>query len=378
MKTKIIKSNKTKKWSKKWATFTAGFILFLLMLVTFLSRPVLDHIHGQFLISQGVLFPAAIMSAVFWSIIELFTPPGRSYIDLLERYIPALILGLIVGGALGYLFDFGSLVLAPAYSGNIDAIFFVIAAFISGTAILADAVWEHDKGFLGQRGPHLKRLSFSEGGKSKGRRLIIVSVILFVVIFIAPFIGTSVGHALVSGHDHSDVLAQESTFIYINGTSGPIPFAVSNGTATYSTNGTTSYIVSDLTLAELNNFDVSKIVLSSSMSNYSLILGTGSDKSFTPIASFNATSSKFSIPLQTEYITGNQSAFLVLKVSAPPGVHSFGIQALGNNGLSTVLGPLPALDFSYLLGGIIVLASTFFGMGMVDIDISKAIKGVRS
>lgn len=46
--------------------------------------------------------------------------------------------------------------------------------------------------------------------------------------------------------------------------------------------------------------------------------------------------------------------------------------------MSTVLGPLPALDFSYLLGGIIVLASTFFGMGMVDIDISKAIKGVRS
>jgi uncharacterized integral membrane protein len=369
VKTKLIKN---KKHSKRWATITAGLFLFFLLLITFLSRPVLSKVHGEFLISQGILFPAVVMSAVFWALIELFTPPGRTYTDLLVRYIPALIIGLIVGGALGYFFNFGELVIVPAYNGNIDAIFFLIIAFLSGTGIIADAVWEHDKGFLGQHGAHIKKTNYNESGKSKGRRLIIVSIILFVFIFIAPFFGSSIGHDLVSIHDDNAVLSSSSGVVYVYTNSGAVPFAVSNNTATYDANSTIVYSVSGMTIAQMNQYAVSHIELKTSFSKYNLTLGTGTDSSFSPLAEFHVNSSSFNIPISESYLTGNQSNHLVLKIQTPViESESVSIVAYGDSSAGSLFGPAVLLDGTYIVGGIIAGLSTIFGLGFVDIDISR-------
>lgn len=382
MKTKRL-PNKSH-FSKDWATIIAGILLFFIMVIAFLSRPILSKVHGEFIVSQGILIPAAIFSAVTWALIELFTPPGKTLAQLLERYIPALLIGLFIGGGLGYLFNFGSLVVIPAYNHNVDAIFFLIVAFISGTAIIGDAVWEHNKGFLGQTGKHYKKLNFSESGKSKGRRLIIVSAILIVLIFVAPFIGTEIGHAMVSTSDNTAVLAPESTIIYVTTSNGTaIPFAVANGTATYSASTNTTVLTTDLTLGELAHYDVSSIELKSSASHYNVTLGYGTEKIFNPLATFVANSNSYKIPISEQYLTANQSSFLKLNVTAPIGTYSFGIQTFGNAGYSTILGPASVLDFTYILSGIIVLGATFMGLGMVDIDVSRMhpkkrrAKGVR-
>jgi hypothetical protein len=380
MKTKRIASKKH--LSHDWATIIAGLLLFFFMAIAFLSRPDLAKVHGSFIVSQGVLIPAAVMSAVFWALIELFTPPGKTFMQLVDRYIPALVIGLIVGGGLGYLFDFGKLVIVPAYNGNMDAVFFLAAAFIAGTAVMWDAVWEHNKGFLGQRGKGYKRLNFSESGKSKGRRLIVVSAILMILIFVAPFVGSEIGHAMVSSSDNSAVLGPESSIIYITSSNGTaLPFANSNGTSTVSTQSLSTILTTDLTLGELNHYDVSKLVIKSSGSSYNLTIGYGNEKAFTPIQSFSVNSSNFSIPVSEEYLTANQSAFLELNVTAPVGTYSFSIQPFGDAGISTIFGPLSTLDFTFVLGGIIVLGSTFMGLGMVDIDVTRIhpgkIKGVR-
>jgi hypothetical protein len=235
---------------------------------------------------------------------------------------------------------------------------------------------------LGQRGKGYKRLNFSESGKSKGRRLIVVSAILMILIFVAPFVGSEIGHAMVSSSDNSAVLGPESSIIYITSSNGTaLPFANSNGTSTVSTQSLSTILTTDLTLGELNHYDVSKLVIKSSGSSYNLTIGYGNEKAFTPIQSFSVNSSNFSIPVSEEYLTANQSAFLELNVTAPVGTYSFSIQPFGDAGISTIFGPLSTLDFTFVLGGIIVLGSTFMGLGMVDIDVTRIhpgkIKGVR-
>ena len=366
-------SKKVKSHSKRWATITAGFILFALLLITFLSRPLLSSVHGDFIVSQGILFPAVVMSAIFWALIELFTPPGRSYMDLLVRYIPAVIIGLIVGGALGYLFNFGQLVIIPAYHGNVDAIFFLIVAFLSGTAIIFDAVWEHDKGFLGQHGKGIARTKYQESGKSKGRRLIIVSVILFVFIFVAPFMGGAIGHDLVSLHDDSSVLSSSSSVVYVRDPSGAIPFAVENNTATYDANSTTVYLVSGMTVAQLNQYAVSKVRLGTSFGTYNVTIGTGTDTSFSPLATFHVlNTTDLSIKIIPSYLTGNQSNHLEFEITVPAiETQSVSIQAFGDNTAGAIFGPAVLLDGTYIVAGLIAGFATIFGLGFVDIDVSR-------
>lgn len=376
VKTKLIKN---KKHSKRWATITAGLFLFFLLLITFLSRPILSNVHGSYIVSQGVLFPAVIMSAIFWALIELFTPPGRTYSDLLIRYIPALVIGLIIGGALGYFFNFGKLVIVPAYAGNIDAIFFIIVAFLSGTAIIADAVWEHDKGFLGQHGPHTKRTNYKESGKSKGRRLIVVSIILMIFIFVAPFAAASLGHELVALNDRSPVLSSSSGIIYVRDASGAVPFGVSDNSATYTANATTVYLTSGITIAQMNQYAVSSIELTTSMKTYNVTIGTGTDTSFSPLATFHVVNStSLKILIYQSYLTGNQTSHIVFKITTPSiETETVSVSALGDSTAGSIFGPAVLLDGTYIIAGLIVGISTVFGLGMVDIDVSRLPKMKR-
>ena len=100
--TKKIKSKSKPKWhwtNRNW-DFGAVIVALLgtfLLLVSLLSRPQIVILHHSVVITQGLVAPAIIMGAIVWSIIELFTPPGRTLEDLLIRIIPAFVIGGVVG-----------------------------------------------------------------------------------------------------------------------------------------------------------------------------------------------------------------------------------------------------------------------------------------
>ncbi|MEM3193345.1 MAG: hypothetical protein QW292_14910, partial [Candidatus Parvarchaeota archaeon] len=260
-----------KKWNNpNWslgAVFAALLGTFLL-LVSMLSKPQFVILHHTVVLTQGIVAPAILLGAVVWALVEFFTPPGRSIEDLLVRIIPAFIIGAFLGGLLGYMFNFGKYVLEPAFYGNPDALLFLEAVLAAGLAVTWNAAWSHKHGFRGQKGRNIIVLTRTESGTSKGSRGILALLIIFIVAILIVPIGAGVGGLFISGHDNSHVLQDESTVVYVSSSSGPVPFGQVNGTATFDFPSTTSnnvttyshivYVQSNLALAELNNFAVSR------------------------------------------------------------------------------------------------------------------------
>ena len=379
--TKKIKSKPKWHWTNKnWdfgAVIVALFGTFLL-LVSLLSRPQIVILHHTVVITQGVVAPAIIMGAIVWSIVELFTPPGQTIDDLLVRIIPAFVIGGLIGGFLGYEYNFGTYVIRPAMSGNVDAVFFLISVLIASIAITWNAAWQHMHGFRGQRGRRSHLLHSDESGSSKGARGMIALLIIFIAFLLIVPIGAAVGNAFVAGHDNSQVLQGESQTAYISSSSGPVPFGSVNGTATFDFPSTTSnnvttyshtvYVKTDLTIAELNDFAVSKIVLATNVKDFTAVIGTGNaSKSFTPILSENsANSTSLAMHISPDLLTGVQSSPVVFEINANATAMSLAIHTYGNNGQVTVFGPYQVMQFTYLLGGVVLLASAFFSLSMYD------------
>jgi hypothetical protein len=378
-------NRKVKKWSNpNWSIGAVIVALFgtFLLLISLLSKPQFVILHHTVVLTQGIVAPAILMGAIAWALIEFYTAPGKGLEDLLVRIIPAFIIGAFVGGLLGYLFNFGKYVIDPAFNGNVDAVFFLVATLIAGLAITWNAAWSHTHGFRGQRANGSKKLNRHESGTSKGSRGILALLIIFVVALLIVPVGAGLGGLFVSGHDSSHVLVPESSTVYISGNSGPIPFGQVNGTTTFDFPSTTAhnittyshtvFLETNLTLRELNNFAVSQIVLSTSDSrNVNVTMGTGiNSTNFVPIASVSEVNgSTIKIPISPALLTGNQSSRVTMEITANISSLSITTQVLGNNGLVTVLGSYSVMQFTYLLGGVLLLISAFVEISVYDIDI---------
>ena len=83
-----------------------------MLIVAVFSRPIVAKMHLGFIISQGVIIPAVLLSAAMWGLIEYLTPPGKNIWSVIDRIVPSFLIGAFLGGALGYLFHF-----APWSSG---------------------------------------------------------------------------------------------------------------------------------------------------------------------------------------------------------------------------------------------------------------------
>ena len=388
------KGKVTPKWNNpNWSLGAVIVALFgtFLLLISLLSKPQFVIMNHTVVLTQGIVAPAVLMGAIVWAIVEFFTPPGKSIEDLLVRIIPAFIIGAFFGGLLGYMYNFGDYVINPAFNGSADALLFLVSVLVAGLAIVWNAAWSHKHGFRGQKGKGSKVLTKSESGTSKGGRGMLALLIIFIVAILIVPIGAGLGNLFVSGHDSSHVLQDESSAVYITGTSGPIPFGQVNGTATFdfpsvTANNTTTYyhtvyLQTNLTLAELNNFAVSKLVLSTSDSgNVNVTTGTGNMTDFTPIVTANAVNgSSVQLGISPQLLTGNQSAPVTMEITANVTSMSISVQTFGNNGLVTVFGPYPVMQVSYLLGAVLLFASAFLEISVYDIDIhafgSEPVKG---
>ena len=373
--TKVKKTKNKLKWKNPNWDIGAAIVALIgsaLLFISLLSKPSFDVVHQHVVLTQGIVAPAIIMGSVVWAIIEFFTPPSTGIKDLLIRIIPAFIIGALVGGTLGYMYHFGQYVIRPAMSGNIDALWFLVGILVAALAITWNAAWSDKHGYLGQRGRGFRKLVTRESGTEKGRRGMLFLLIIVIVLLVAAPIGAAIGSAFVSGHDNTAVRSNVSDVQYINSKAGAVPFGSVNGTATFDmpANVSTVYLQTNMTLAELNDYSVSHILLSTSISNYNLTVGTGNMTSFSPLFSINvhnATSTNITLP--TYRLTGIQSSPLVLEFTTSSSVVSVTLQAYGNNGFVTSFGPYQVLQAAYLIGGIIMFASAFLVLSMYDLSL---------
>ena len=93
-------------------------------------------------------FGGIIMTALFWSTIEILTPVSRHWASALIRFIPALLLGAIFGGVLTYYTQFGYYIIQPALSGNAIADFTLAMIVFVSLMITWTAVWSHHHQFV--------------------------------------------------------------------------------------------------------------------------------------------------------------------------------------------------------------------------------------
>jgi hypothetical protein len=370
----------------KWGIgeLVIGLLATVLLFVGLLAKPtytILDHV---IVFNDGIIAPAIIFGAVIWAVIETFTPPGRGIPDLVWRAFAGFVIGGFIGGFLGYEFSFAQYIIVPAYAGNSAAILYLVSILIFGLVVIWDAAWSDKKGYMGQKGKGIKVLGSRESGSAKGARKMIGLVIALISVFLMIFLSAGIGHALVSGSDNSPVLQSEAATSYVYGSSGAIPFGQANGTATFDFPSTTAgnvttyqnevWIRTNLTVAELNNFAVSKLVISSTDSHPSNVsIGTGYNvSSFEPFAYQslkNMTSVSFSI--SPAYLTGNQSEDIMVLVQSNVTSMSVSFHAYGNTGLTTIIGSYSAEQTGYLIGTIFtflaaILVAPWYDIGIFD------------
>ena len=215
-----------------------------------------------------------------------------------------------------------------------------------------------------------------ETAKSKGKRGIVGLAAGIVAVTMAIFLSSTMGHSLVALDDHSSVLSGDThtQFIY-NITGSGIAFASVNGTTTYDMpfNGTVSYILTNVTEGDLNDFSVSNItILFGSPVNVNESLGFGTNVSnFQPFLNLSLKNqSNEYVQLQPQYITGNQSSYLMIRMSGNTTSYSFNLYAYGNNQFS-FLGPFAGEQVGYLISGLLIFGAAFMESPWFDIEIVK-------
>ena len=145
----MVSKNKIMKHYGEITVPIVGFFWILMIAVSMFSRPTFTIVNHVVVFNQGVIAPALLMGTIFWAIIELFTPPGTKLLHLLVRSFVGFLFGIIIGGFMGYEFNFGQYVLQAALSGgNGPALYYLVSIFIFGCVIVADASWAHRKAFV--------------------------------------------------------------------------------------------------------------------------------------------------------------------------------------------------------------------------------------
>ena len=129
-------------------SFVFAILMALAMIMTIFVKPKVTFLHHVVVIDSGIMFFALFFGALFWGIIEVFTPEGKNIYDLLWRIILGFVLGIFIGGFMAYYYDLGQYLIVPAYYGNLGSIFFLLAGVIVYFVFLYDAAWAHSRNFI--------------------------------------------------------------------------------------------------------------------------------------------------------------------------------------------------------------------------------------
>ena len=106
-------------------------IAIMTMLVVYLVPPQLTIFNHRLVVTQGIIVPGLLVGALLWGIIEIYTSRGKGKVDVILRPLLGFIIGVLLGGYLGYEFNFGQYIIVPAFHLNLYALYEFVAIFIA-------------------------------------------------------------------------------------------------------------------------------------------------------------------------------------------------------------------------------------------------------
>ena len=115
------------------------------MLVTYLVPPQFMIFNQKLVVTQGIIIPGLLVGAFLWGIIEIYTSRGKGKIDVILRPLLGFLIGVFIGGYLGYKFNFGQYIIVPAFHLNLYALYEFAAIFIAYVMFIIEAAWWHNK-----------------------------------------------------------------------------------------------------------------------------------------------------------------------------------------------------------------------------------------
>ncbi len=120
-------------------------IAIMTMLVVYLVPPQLTIFNHRLVVTQGIIVPGLLVGALLWGVIEIYTSRGKGKVDVILRPLLGFIIGVLLGGYLGYKFNFGQYIIVPAFHLNLYALYEFVAIFIAYVMFIIEAAWWHNK-----------------------------------------------------------------------------------------------------------------------------------------------------------------------------------------------------------------------------------------
>jgi len=134
----------------RWDVFAAilAALVLLIEIAVVLAKPTISFDGTLIVVTNGVIAFALLVGAFIWALVEMFTPAGRSVVDLAVRFIGSFFIGAIIGGFLSVLFGFGQYLLIPVSYGNIFAEYMAVGFIFVFAVVVFNAAWLHNKASL--------------------------------------------------------------------------------------------------------------------------------------------------------------------------------------------------------------------------------------
>lgn len=243
-----------------------------------------------------------------------------------------------------------------------------------------------------------------EARNSKGKRIVIFSVLVFFVAMLGAAIASGAATGISSVQTHTTVLSTNSEIDYAygmhtNGTTAALPIATTAGnttvtdTYTYSAKNATGvltsytgyylkdFLLTNMTLGEMNLHSVNKLNISTDIAvNTTLVIGYGTSYSnFVPISTASYTVKKnttadFGYAISPADLTGNQSQYFMLELElsnkSTPATYTLSIHTTGI--ASGLYNYQTGLDVGYVIDGALILVFAVLTIPHYDLNINTA------
>ncbi len=116
----------------------------------------------------------------------------------------------------------------------------------------------------------------------------------------------------------------------------------------------------------LNAITLSPYIAPSTTITVEIGFGTGPGN-FVPFAYVKTNSSSLNVSIQPQYLTGNQSGYLMVRIQSNRSSVDMLLAVYGNSGISTYFGPITGEEIGYWLGSAMIFAGAFLAMPWHDI-----------
>lgn len=247
----------------------------------------------------------------------------------------------------------------------------------------------------------------AESRQSKGKRIVVFSMLVFFVALLAPAISGSVAQGISNVQTHSLVLQSNDVvdyaYGYISSTNvSKLPIAsvdynttVTNTHIVEVKNATgalvsqteeflTDYLLTNTTIGQMNLHSVNDLNISTNVAvNATAVIGYGTTYSnFVPIASVSYTAKKnttadFGYAISPAELTGNQSMYLMVEMElsnkSTPATYTIHIATKGV--ASGLYSYTTGEDVGYVIGGALILIFAFLSIPHYDLSMRSAQNG---